>query len=58
MLCDPCGVAITPLVICAPGDEEIAKRHGIENVSWEDFLISGPAQESSTAAGGARREGN
>jgi hypothetical protein len=32
----------TPLVICAPGDEEIARRHGIRGVSWEDFLVSGP----------------
>jgi hypothetical protein len=36
--------AFTPLVICAPGDEEIARRHGVLSVSWEDFLISGPAQ--------------
>jgi len=32
----------TPLVISAPGDEEIARRHGIRSVSWEDFLVSGP----------------
>jgi hypothetical protein len=32
----------TPLVISAPGDEEIARRHGIRGVSWEDFLVSGP----------------
>jgi len=31
-----------PLVITAPGDENSAKRHGIESVSWEDFLIAGP----------------
>jgi len=36
--------AFTPLVICAPGDEEIARRHGVASVSWEDFLISGPPQ--------------
>jgi len=36
--------AFTPLVICAPGDEKIARRHGVLSVSWEDFLISGPAQ--------------
>lgn len=35
---------VTPLVISAPGDEEIARRHGISGVSWEDFLVSGPAQ--------------
>jgi hypothetical protein len=52
------GVAITPSVICAPGDEEILRRHGVESVSWEDLLISGPAQGSSTAGGGAPREGN
>jgi len=32
----------TPLVISAPGDEEIARRHGLQGVSWEEFLISGP----------------
>jgi len=31
-----------PLVISAPGDEEIARRHGIRGVSWDDFLVSGP----------------
>lgn len=33
-----------PLVISAPGDEEIAQRHGIAGVSWEDFLIGGPSE--------------
>jgi hypothetical protein len=23
-------------------DEEIASRHGIRGVGWEDFLVSGP----------------
>jgi hypothetical protein len=36
--------AFTPLVICAPGDEEIARRHSVASVSWEDFLIFGPPQ--------------
>ncbi len=31
-----------PLMISAPGDGEIARRHGVRNVSWEDFLLSGP----------------
>jgi hypothetical protein len=31
-----------PLVISASGDEETARRHGIESVSWEDFLVTGP----------------
>ena len=31
-----------PLVVTAPGDEKSAGRHGIESVSWEDFLIAGP----------------
>jgi uncharacterized protein len=31
-----------PLVITAPGDEKSARRHGIESVSWEGFLIAGP----------------
>jgi hypothetical protein len=34
--------AFKPLVISAPGDEGVARRHGIESVSWVDFLISGP----------------
>ena len=34
--------AFKPLVITAPGDEKSARRHGIESVSWEDFLIAGP----------------
>ncbi len=33
-----------PLVISAPGDEQIARRHGVKGISWEDFLISGPPQ--------------
>jgi len=33
-----------PLVISAPGDEDIARRHGIPGISWEDFLVSGPPQ--------------
>jgi hypothetical protein len=32
----------SPLVISAPGDEEIARRHGISAISWQDFLMSGP----------------
>jgi predicted AAA+ superfamily ATPase len=36
--------AFTPLVISAPGDEELARRHGVQSVSWEDFLVSGPPQ--------------
>ena len=36
--------AFTPLVISAPGDEEIARRHGLLSISWEDFLVSGPPQ--------------
>jgi predicted AAA+ superfamily ATPase len=34
--------AYKPLVITAPGDQELARRHQIASVSWEDFLISGP----------------
>ena len=34
--------AFKPLVITAPGDEETARRNGIESISWEDFLIAGP----------------
>jgi uncharacterized protein len=31
-----------PLVICAPGDESIAERVGIDSMSWENFLVTGP----------------
>lgn len=31
-----------PLVICAPGSEETARRHGISSISWEDFLMINP----------------
>ena len=31
-----------PLVITAPGDEPLARRHGLVAMSWKDFLISGP----------------
>src|SRR5262249_242617 len=34
--------AFKPPVITAPGDEELARRHQIASVSWEEFLISGP----------------
>jgi hypothetical protein len=34
----------------APGDEEIARRHGVASVNWEDFLISGPGKGQNTAA--------
>jgi len=42
--------AFTPLMISAPGDEEIARRNGIASVNWEDFLISGPENGQNTAA--------
>ena len=42
--------AFTPLVISAPGDEEIARRNGVASVNWEDFLISGPENGQNTAA--------
>jgi uncharacterized protein len=31
-----------PLVITAPGDEPITRRHGLLAVSWKEFLVSGP----------------
>ena len=34
--------AFKPLVISAPGHEELARRHEIASVSWEDFLLGGP----------------
>jgi uncharacterized protein len=34
--------AFTPLVITAPGDEEAARRLGLQGISWVDFLFAGP----------------
>ncbi len=34
--------AFQPLVITRPGDQESARLHGIESISWEDFLLGGP----------------
>lgn len=31
-----------PLVLTAPGDEAIAKKHGTRAISWVDFLLGGP----------------
>ena len=45
--------AFTPLVISASGDEEIARRHGVASMSWEDFLISGLGKGAGTPAGSA-----
>ena len=33
----------TPLVVTAPGEEETARRYGLRSMSWEGFLVSGPA---------------
>lgn len=35
--------AFTPLVITAPGEEENARRFGLRAMSWEEFLVNGPA---------------
>jgi predicted AAA+ superfamily ATPase len=35
-----------PLVICAPGDEQIAQGHGLSVISWKEFLVSGPHSSS------------
>lgn len=32
----------TPLVITAPGNENVPRRHGLHSVSWEEFLVTGP----------------
>ena len=37
-----CPPGFKPLVLTAPGDEETARRHGIERVSWEESLTTGP----------------
>jgi hypothetical protein len=35
----------TPLVITPPGGETLARRYGVRVVSWQEFLISGPAEQ-------------
>lgn len=37
--------AFTPLVITAPGDEETARRLGLQGISWVDFLFAGPPKK-------------
>jgi predicted AAA+ superfamily ATPase len=37
--------AMKSLVICTPGSEETTRQHGIQSISWEDFLIGGPPEE-------------
>ena len=32
----------TPLVITAPGEGAVPRRHGLRSVGWDEFLISGP----------------
>lgn len=39
-----------PLVITAPGDEPIARRHSILAISWREFLVSGPPQSAESSA--------
>jgi predicted RecB family endonuclease len=34
--------AFNPLVISRPSNEETARRHGVESIGWEDFLLGGP----------------
>ncbi len=31
----------TALVIVAPGNQGVARRHGLHAVSWEEFIVSG-----------------
>ncbi len=33
-----------PLIIAAPGDEAIARFHGLQAISWKQFLVDGPPQ--------------
>ena len=35
----------TPLVITAPGNENVPRRHGLHSMSWEGFLITGPTSD-------------
>jgi uncharacterized protein len=37
-----------PLVITAPGDERIARGHGLSAISWKEFLVSGPPLSAKT----------
>lgn len=36
--------AFRPLVVTAPGNEDTAKRLGVDAINWEDFLLSGPPE--------------
>jgi predicted AAA+ superfamily ATPase len=35
--------AFRPLAVTRPGDEDLARRFGVQAVSWVDFLTGGPA---------------
>ena len=35
---------LRPLVITAPGDEPLARRHGLVAMSWKESRMSGPPQ--------------
>jgi uncharacterized protein len=37
-----------PLVITAPGNERIARGHGLSAISWNEFLVSGPPSLAKT----------
>lgn len=37
-----------PLVISAPGDEQIVQGHGLSVVNWKEFLVSGPRSSIDT----------
>ncbi len=37
-----------PLVITAPGDERVARGHGLSAMSWREFLMSGPPSSAKT----------
>ena len=35
--------AFRPLLLCRPQDVDIAARHGMAAMSWQQFLLQGPA---------------
>lgn len=35
---------IVPLVLCDPGREDIARRMGLQALSWQEFLLRGPPE--------------
>jgi predicted AAA+ superfamily ATPase len=46
-----------PLVLCDSGTEDVARRAGVDALSWKDYLLSGPGGSTGDAGGEQRGDG-